>query len=143
VRSLGADRVIDYTREDFAALGQRYDLILDCHTTRPLLACRRVLNPNGTYIGIGGPIRNSIEPFWLMLKSSVLSAFGSRKFCLLMAKRNADDLATLIALAKDGKLTPAIDSRYRLSEIREAIRHVMQGNLAGKVVITMEPSAAE
>ncbi|HEY4136873.1 MAG TPA: zinc-binding dehydrogenase, partial [Casimicrobiaceae bacterium] len=142
VRSLGADHVVDYTRDDFAKLGQRYDLILDCYTTRSLLACRHVLNPNGTYIGIGGPIRNSIEPLSLMLKSTVLSWFGSRKFCLLMAKRNTEDLATLIGLAKDGKLAPAIDRRFPLSEIRDAIRQVMQGNIAGKVVITMEHSGA-
>jgi NADPH:quinone reductase-like Zn-dependent oxidoreductase len=77
-----------------------------------------------------------------MLKSTVVSWFGSRKFRLLMAKRNQEDLAALIALAKDGKLTPAIDRRFPLSEIREAIRHMMEGNIAGKVVITMEPSSA-
>jgi NADPH:quinone reductase-like Zn-dependent oxidoreductase len=142
VRSIGADEVIDYTREDFARLGQRYDLILDCHATRPLLACRRVLNPGGAYVMIGGPITSSIDPLLLAIKCPVLSWFGSRKFRLLMAKRSPEDLATLIGLAKDGKLAPVIDRRYRLSEIREAIRHVMEGNIAGKVVITMERSSA-
>ena len=68
VRSIGADEVIDYTREDFARLGQRYDLILDCHATRPLLACRRVLNPGGVYVMIGGPIMSSIDPLLLAIK---------------------------------------------------------------------------
>ena len=137
VRSIGADQVIDYTKEDFTRLGQRFDLILDCYATHPLLACRRILNPNGGYFVVGGPIDRSIDPLVLAIKCLVLSWFGSRKLNMLFAKRSKDDLATVIGLVKDGKVAPVIDRRYRLSELRDAFRYLAEGNACGKVVITL------
>jgi NADPH:quinone reductase-like Zn-dependent oxidoreductase len=139
VRAIGADQIIDYTREDFAQLGHRYDLILDCYATRSLLTCRRLLNPNGAYVVIGGPMGRAIDPLLLAIKCPVLSWFGSRKLHVLFARRSKDDLATLIGLVKDGKIAPAIDRRYRLSEIRDALRHLMEGNVRGKISVTMDP----
>jgi NADPH:quinone reductase-like Zn-dependent oxidoreductase len=139
VQSLGADVVLDYTREDFTRGGERYDLILDCHATHSLLRCRRALNPNGAYLVIGAP--SATQLLGLVVKCVVLSAFGNRKLSLLMAKRNQADLVTVMQLVKDGKVRPAIDRRYRLDEIRDAIAHVTDGHARGKVVVIMEPRA--
>ena len=138
VRSIGADHVIDYTREDFTRLAQRYDLILDCYATHSPLACRRALSPGGAYIMVGGPIVRSTDPLVTVIAASVLSWFGTRKLRLLFARRSKDDLATLIGLVRDGKLAPAIGRRFRLSEVRDAIRCLAEGKARGKVVITMD-----
>lgn len=140
VRSLGADVVMDYTREDFTQNGERYDLILDCHATHGLLRCRRALNPRGAYIVIGAPFTGTTQLLALVLKCVVLSAFGKRKLSLFMAKRNPADLATVMQLVKDGKVRPAIDRHYPLDEIRDAIIYIAEGHARGKVVVVM-PSA--
>jgi len=137
VRSLGADVVMDYTREDFTRGNERYDLILDCHATHGVLSCRRALNPNGVYLIIGAPPSTGL--LTLVLKCVVLSAFGNRKLSLFMAKRNQADLATVMQLVNDGQVRPAIDRRYRLDQIREAIAYVTDGHARGKVIVVMEP----
>jgi len=137
VRSIGADRFVDYTQEDFTQRAERYDLILDCHATHGLLACRRVLNPNGTYVAVGAPFVRSSDVLLLAIKCLALSWFGGRKLGMLLARKNKEDLATLIDLVKDGKVTPVIDRRYRLSEIREALTYVQQGHARGKVIIIL------
>ena len=137
MRSLGADAVIDYTREDFARSGRTYDLILDCHATRPLSVCRRALNPNGAYLVIGAPFTGWTDPLGLMLKSAFFSMFGNRKIGMTMAKRDPADLAAVMQLVKDGKITPAIDRRFRLDQIRDAIAYVADGKARGKVVLVM------
>lgn len=136
IRAIGADHVVDYTREDFTRSGARYDLIIDCHSTRSLLACRRALSPGGAYFAIGGPISRSIDPLVSAISGLLLSCFGSRKFGMFMAKRSKDDLATIVALVKDGKVTPVIDRRFRLSETRDALRYLADGKACGKIVIT-------
>ena len=141
VRSIGADRFIDYTREDFTQRAERYDLILDCHATHSLLACRRVLNPNATYVAVGAPFVRSIDVLLLAIKCFVLSWFGGRKLGMLLARKNKEDLATLMGLVKDGKITSVIDRRYRLSDVREALAYVQQGHARGKVVIILEDDA--
>ena len=139
VRSIGADRVIDYTREDFTKNTQRYDLILDCVGNHSLAECRRVLGPKGTYIIVAGPTgRWMIGLLARMLKALVLSRFGSQKLVPLPARRSQADLITLRELIKDGKLKPVIDRCYRLSEAAEAIRYLEQGHARGKVVVTLE-----
>lgn len=138
VRSIGADQVIDYTQEDFTKGGQRYDLILDCFATHSLLAIRRVLNPRGRYIGVGGPVGSMIGMLAGQIKQLVMSRFVSQKFVSFMAKLNQDDLATMGKLMEDRKVTPVIDRRYRLSEVPEAIRYLEKGHAQGKVVITLE-----
>jgi NADPH:quinone reductase-like Zn-dependent oxidoreductase len=141
VRSLGADRVIDYTKEDFTKSGQRYDLILDNVGTQPLSGFRRVLNPNGILVMIGGGGPNDgglIGPLGRPVKALLLSPFISQKMGMLMAELNKKDLTILGDLMQSGKITPVIDRTYPLSQIAEAIRYLEQGHARGKVIITVE-----
>ena len=141
VRSLGADHVIDYTKEDFTKNGRRYDLILDNVGTQPLSGFRRVLNPNGILVMIGGGGPNDgglIGPLGRPVKALLLSPFISQKMGMLMAELNKKDLTILGDLMQSGKVTPVIDRTYPLSQIAEAIRYLEQGHARGKVVITVE-----
>jgi NADPH:quinone reductase-like Zn-dependent oxidoreductase len=137
VRSIGADRVIDYTREDSTRSGQRYDLLLDNVGNLSLSACRRVLNPHGRCVIAGAP-KNVAIFFIRAVTGLVLSRFVSQKFVVFIAKINQEDLTTLHDLMKAGKVTPVLDRRYRLSEVPEAIRYLEEGHARGKVVITLE-----
>jgi NADPH:quinone reductase-like Zn-dependent oxidoreductase len=137
VRSIGADRVIDYTREDFTKSGQRYDLFFDCIGQHSLSVCRRVLNDKGIYVGAGGPSdRWMIGPVARLIKSLVVSRFGSQKLGGLLAKANKKDLIILRELIQAGKVTPVIDRSYGSSEIPAAIRYLEEGHARGKVAIT-------
>ena len=141
VRSLGADHVIDYTKEDFTKNGRRYDLILDNVGTQQLSGFRRVLNPNGILVMIGGGGPNDgglIGPLGRPVKALLLSPFISQKMGMLMAELNKKDLTILGDLMQSGKVTPVIDRTYPLSQIAEAIRYLEQGHARGKVVITVE-----
>ena len=138
VRSIGADHVVDYTREDFTKGGERYDLILDCYATHSLSALRRVLNPKGIYVGVGGPVGSMIGLLAGLAKQLVLSLFVSQKFLVFMAKSSKEDLAILRDLMEEGKVRPVIDRRYSLSEVPEAIRYLEGGHARGKVVVTLE-----
>jgi NADPH:quinone reductase-like Zn-dependent oxidoreductase len=140
VRSIGADHVIDYTQEDFTRGGRRYDLIIDNAGNHPLSACRRALEPSGTYVMVGGPYRGWIDFLARLIQVPVLSRLSSQKLTMVMAKRNQEDLATLRDLAAEGKVTPVIDRRYALSEVPEAISYLEEGHARGKVVITMDPN---
>ena len=142
VRSLGASRVIDYTKEDFTTTGQRYDLILDTVGNRSLLEVRRVLAPHGNYVLIGGGGVNDgrwIGPLVRMVKTLLLSPFVSQQMGMMLAEFNPQDLATLGDLMKEGKVTPVIDRRYKLSEVPAALAYLEQGHARGKVVITVDP----
>jgi NADPH:quinone reductase-like Zn-dependent oxidoreductase len=136
VRAIGADQVIDYTKEDFTKSGQRYDLILDCFATHSLSAIRRVLAPKGRYIGVGGPFGSMIGMLAGQITQLVLSRFVSQKFVSFMAKLNQEDLGTMRDLMEAGKVTPVIDRRYRLSDVPDAIRYLEEGHARGKVVVT-------
>ena len=139
VRSIGADQVIDYTQEDFTKSGQRYDLLFDCVGNHSLSACRRVLNPKGIYIAVGGPVgRWMIGVLARMIKALVLSWFVSQTLAMVLAKPSQEDLTLMRGLMEAGKVTPVIDRRYRLSEVPEAIRYLEEGHARGKVVITLE-----
>ena len=140
VRNIGADRVMDYTRQDFTTSGQRYDLIFDLVGNHSLSAFRRVLNPRGIYIGAGG---GGPEVHWLdvltgPIKALLLSMFVSEKLVPFLARANKKDLTTISELIKGGTVTPVIDKRFPLSEVPEAIRYLEQGHARGKVVITLE-----
>ena len=142
VRSIGADHVIDYTLEDFTKSGplydQRYDLFFDCVGNHSLLACRRVLNPKGIYIAVGGPSgRWMIGPLTRAITALVLSRFVSQNLVMVLARPSKKDLSVMRELMKAGKVTPVIDKRYRLSEVPEAIRYLEEGHARGKVVITL------
>jgi NADPH:quinone reductase-like Zn-dependent oxidoreductase len=141
VRSLGADHVIDYTKEDFTEGDQRYDLILDNVGTQPLSGFRRALTPKGICVMIGGGGPNDgglIGPLGRPVKALLLSPFISQKMGMLMADLNKKDLTILGDLMQSGKVTPVIDRTYPLSKIAEAIRYLEQGHARGKVVITLE-----
>jgi NADPH:quinone reductase-like Zn-dependent oxidoreductase len=141
VRSIGADRVIDYTQEDFTKSGQHYNLIFDLVANHSLLACRRVLNPKGIYIAAGVLGVSMIGLLARLITAPVLSLFVSQKFVVLMARSSKEDLTIMHELMKAGKVTPVIDKRYRLSEVPEAIRYLAEGHARGKVVITLEYTA--
>ena len=139
VRSIGADHVIDYTREDFTLGSERYDLILDNAATHSAFAYQRVLKPEGIYLMIG----STDLGHWLgflanPLEGKVLSWFSNRKFSLMGAHLDHDDLASLAALVQSGKLTPVIDRRYPLSQAAEALAYVEKGHARGKVILTVE-----
>jgi NADPH:quinone reductase-like Zn-dependent oxidoreductase len=136
VRSIGADHVIDYTREDFTKGSQLYDVMLDNIGNHPFPECRRILKPTGTYVAVGGPGGGSmIGPMLRLVTRLVLSRFSSQKFAFFIAKSSKDDLTLIADLMKDGKVTPVIDRRYKLTETSEAIRYLEQGHVRGKVVI--------
>jgi NADPH:quinone reductase-like Zn-dependent oxidoreductase len=138
VRSIGADRVIDYTRDDFTRSGQRYDLILDTVGNHSLLDCRRALTPKGRYVMVGGPPGRWIDPLPSAFRAVVLSRFVAQDMSMFLADMNREDLTVLRDLMQAGKLTPVIDRRYRLSEVAAAIGYMEEGHARGKVVITVE-----
>jgi len=141
VRSIGADRVVDYTQEDFTKSAPRYDLILDCVGNHPFSECRRVLNPRGIYIAAGGTSDNwMIGPLARAIKALVLSWFVSQKHVMVLAKPSKVDLTILHDLMAAGKVTPVIDRSYTLREVPEAICYLEAGHARGKVVITVERS---
>ena len=141
VRSLGADHVVDYTKEDFAKSGQRYDVILDNVPNHSLSECRGVLTPKGKYVMIGGGGPNDgrwVGPFGRVIATMLVSPFVSQEMGMMMADVSQKDLTILSDLMQAGKVTPVIDRRYKLSEVPEAIRYLEEGHARGKVVITLE-----
>jgi NADPH:quinone reductase-like Zn-dependent oxidoreductase len=137
VRSIGADRVVDYTQEDFSARGTQYDVMFDCIGNRSLSACLGALTPRGTYVVVGGPNGRWIGPLASLLKTLVLSPFVSRKLVGCLAKPNIDDLTAVCELMTAGTLTPVIGRQYRLCEAPDAIRYLETGHARGKVVVTV------
>src|SRR2546428_1381375 len=134
VRSLGADHVIDYTKEDFAKSEQRYDVILDNVPNHSLSECRRVLKPKGAYVLIGGGGTNEqglIGPLAKPIKAMLLSPFVGQKMGMMLAELNKKDLTILGDLMQSGKVTPVIDRTYPLSQVPEAIRYLEQGHARG------------
>ena len=131
---MGADEVIDYTRQDFAQSGQRYDLILAAGGYRSIFDYRRALSPKGIYVMAGGAMA---QVFQAMLLGPWLSMAGSKKMVSLAAKPNQKDLVSVKELLEAGKVKPVIDRRYPLSEVGEALRYYGQGHARGKVVITV------
>ncbi len=142
VRSIGADHVVDYTREDFTRSGQRYDLMLDVAASHSLSACRRVLSSNGIFVSVGsagGPDEQpgSVEVLVGVLEILLVSRFTSQKLLPFLAKFSKEDLTVLKELTEAGKVRPVIDRRYPLSEVPDAIRYLETGHAQGKVVITV------
>jgi NADPH:quinone reductase-like Zn-dependent oxidoreductase len=138
VRSIGADQVIDYTREDFAEGDQRYDLILDIGGNSTLRRLRRALTPKGTLVITGG----ETDGRWLggtdrQIRALMLSPFVSQKLATFVSSENHEDMIILEELIESGKVTPVIDRTYPLSEVPNAIRYLEEGHAKGKVVITV------
>jgi NADPH:quinone reductase-like Zn-dependent oxidoreductase len=146
VRSIGADYVIDYTKQDYTDEGfnksgqtyeKRYDLIFDCIGNHSLSACRRVLSPKGTYVMVGDRSgRGMIGVLSRLITALVLSWFVSQKLVTFLARPNQKDLTIMQELMRAGRVTPVIDRCYDLSEVPEAIRYLAEGHARGKVVIT-------
>jgi NADPH:quinone reductase-like Zn-dependent oxidoreductase len=132
VRSLGADRVIDYTLEDFTSDGTRYDLIVAVNGDRSISDYRRALNPDGTCVVVGGSLR---QIFGAMLLGPLLG--GQQKFSSLTATPSAADLELLRGLLETHEIAPVIDRSYRLSEVPEALQYLAEGRAKGKVVIAI------
>jgi len=138
VRSIGADHVIDYTKEDFTQSGQKYDLIFQLAGTRSPSDCRRALTSKGKLILSSGESDGRwIGPLDRIIKAVVLSPFVSQRLGPFEAKRSKEDLQVLKELIESGKVSPVIDRTYPLSETAEAVRYLEEGHARGKVVITV------
>ena len=137
VRSIGADRVIDYTRQDFTKTKERYDVVFDNVGNRSLRRLRRILTPSGTLVFVGGPHFRFAAPLIRVLRGIIRSRFSKKKLLPFLATHRKEDLLVLEELVESGKVTPVIDRTYRLSEAPEAIRYVEKGHARGKVVITI------
>src|SRR5437764_2635935 len=138
VRSLGADHVIDYTKEDFTTGAERYDVILDNVGTQPLSGFRRALKPQGICVMIGGGGPN--EGRWIgamarPVKAILLSPFISQKMSMMLAEIRQEDLTIMRDLMKAGKVTPVVDKTYPLSQVREAMKYLEAGHARGKVIL--------
>ena len=138
-RSLGADRVIDYTSEDFTRSDERYDLMLDVAGSRSWSECKRVLRPEATVVLVGGPKSNRLlGPIGHVAAMRLGSMRGSRTTAFFVARFNKPDLETLRELLGADKLTPAIDRSYPLSEIADALAYIGEGHARGKIVVTVD-----
>ncbi len=135
MRSLGADYVIDYTKEDFTRIGKQYDLILDVIAHRSVFAYKRALKLNGSYLFTGGSVATL---FQILFLGPLISRTSGRNIRLLMVPQNRKDLLAITELCVAGKVTPVIDRRFSLSEVPEAFRYIAAGNGKGKVIITMD-----
>jgi NADPH:quinone reductase-like Zn-dependent oxidoreductase len=135
-KSLGADEVIDYTKEDFARRPERYDAVLDISATRSLSDLRRVLAPNGMFVQVGASKGGWIGVFARIINVMVRARLLRQRVKFFVAQTNPEDLVYLRDLIESGKVRPVIDRAYPLSEAREAVRYVGTGQARAKVVIT-------
>src|SRR5688572_4699996 len=144
VRSLGADHVVDYTREDFTKSGQQYDFILDNVSNHSLTDLRRALTPTGTLIPNGGNFGNRwFSSAGRLMRGAVLFRFGSQKLGNFLVTTTHEDLVVLKDLIEAGKVTPVMDRTYPLNDAAQALAHVGEGHAQGKVTVTMAPRPSE
>ncbi|MCF6469152.1 NAD(P)-dependent alcohol dehydrogenase [Nonomuraea sp. MG754425] len=137
VRSIGADDVIDYTRQDFTRTGRRYDVVLDNVGNRPVADCRRLLTPDGTYLHNSGSGGRWFGPMGRIIRLNALNLVVRHALPSFVTRENAADLVTLRELIEAGRLAPVVGRTHPLSEVPEAIAHVERGHARGKVVITL------
>jgi NADPH:quinone reductase-like Zn-dependent oxidoreductase len=138
VRALGADRVVDYTREDFTRDSGRYDLMLDVAGSRPWSETKRALRPDATVVIVGGPKTNPwLGPLGHIIGMSLASLPTRQKTTFFISKADSDDLATLTDLIDSGKVTPVVEQTYPLSRVAEAMGYLGTGHARGKLVITI------
>jgi NADPH:quinone reductase-like Zn-dependent oxidoreductase len=138
VASIGADQVVDYTREDFTQARREYDLLIDIAGNRTLAETRRVLVPKGMLVAVGGPDKGRwVGPLGRLARMAVLSPAVSQRMVSFLAHQKKDDLAVLRELIEAGKVTPVIDRTYPLTDVAEAIGYLEGGHAKGKVVITV------
>ena len=136
VRSVGADHLIDYTREDFTQNGQRYDYVLDVVARRSMFECRRALRPGGVYVMLGASTARLLQGTFL---GPLISMSGSKKMGMMWWWKpfKQEDVAFLKELIESGRVAPVIDRRYTLGEVPEALRYLEEGHARGKIVITV------
>lgn len=133
-RSIGADHVIDYTKEDFSKKQERYDLILGTNGYQPMSVYKRALNTNGIFVHVGG---SGAQMFQAMVVGPMFSISSKKKFGSFLQRANRDDLIFIKELIESGKVKPVIDKKYKLSEVPAAFRYFEEGHSQGKVVITV------
>ncbi|MBS4178438.1 NAD(P)-dependent alcohol dehydrogenase [Lederbergia citrea] len=134
LHSIGADQIIDYTKEDFTEKEERYDLILGVNGSHSISAYKRVLKPNGNFVHVGGA---ESQLFQALVLGPFISMTGSKKISSLLQRANQKDLIYVKELLEDGKVKPVIDKRYKLSEVSEAFKYFQEGHAQGKVVLTV------
>jgi len=140
VRSIGADNVIDYAREDFTRSGRRYDVLLDIAGGRPVFACRRVLTAGGTQVLVGGPAGRWLQPAGHVFAALAMAPLVSQRIALtdtVSCTTKKQILMTLTTLIEEGKVTPVISRTYPFHDIQEAVRYQEQGHVPGKVVVSI------
>jgi NADPH:quinone reductase-like Zn-dependent oxidoreductase len=134
--SLGADHVIDYTKEDYTKTGHRYDFVLDVVAYRSVFDYRRVLRPTGVFVIVGGSFSTFLQ---IIILGTIMSRQGGKTIGLNTWQQNSkEDLAFLAELFENNQVIPVIDRRYRLNEVPEAFRYLEGGHALGKIVITIE-----
>ncbi|WP_438315528.1 NAD(P)-dependent alcohol dehydrogenase [Sporosarcina sp. FA9] len=134
VHSIGADQIIDYTKEDFTQKKERYDLILGVNGSNSISAYKRALKPNGNFVHVGGA---ESQMFQSLVLGPFISMTGSKKISNLLQRANQKDLIYVKELLETGKIKPVIDKRYKLSEVSEAFKYFQEGHAQGKVVLTV------
>ena len=136
-RSLGADHVIDYTKEDFTRNGQQYDLLFNVNGSRSWSEYKRVLKPNATFVLVGGPKTPLIGPVSLLIKMRLAMLGASQKFAFFIAKFTREDMLVLKDLLETGKIKPFVEKTYPMTRIADAMQHLGTGHAQGKIVVTM------
>jgi NADPH:quinone reductase-like Zn-dependent oxidoreductase len=138
LRAIGADHVIDYTRDDFTKRSERYDLVFDVGVNRSVSDLKRALTTKGTWLFVGGPGSGSmLRSMGVVFRALAQSPFVSQNFRIVPARATKDDLNVLREFLEAGKIKPVIDRTYRLADVAEAMRHLASGTVCGKLVITV------
>jgi NADPH:quinone reductase-like Zn-dependent oxidoreductase len=137
VRSIGADQVIDYTKEDFTQTAERYDVILDLVGGRSLSACRRAITPRGTYVIVGVKDMGRWLGLGRQFKALLLSPFVGQRMRVFVVRHNKGDLAALKELVEAGKVVPVIDRQFALRDAADALRYQGEGHAKGKIVLVV------
>ena len=135
VRSLGADHVVDYTREDFTRTGEQYDLVLDVAAHRSVFDYRRALATRGRYLYVGGAVSTLLQ---ILIVGPLIGGKAGKRVRLLVVQPNAQDLVEVAELCQAGTIVPAIDRRFSLGEVPDALRYLGEGHAHGKLVITID-----
>lgn len=136
-RSLGADHVIDYTKQDFTRNGQKYDLLFNVNGGRSWSEYKRVLKPDATFVLVGGPKMPVVGPLGLLIKTRIAMLGSSQKFAFFIAQFNREDMLVLKNLLETGKVKPFVEKAYPMTRIADAMRHLGTGHARGKIAITM------
>jgi NADPH:quinone reductase-like Zn-dependent oxidoreductase len=136
-RALGADHVIDYTREDFTRAGRRHDVILDVAGSRSWSHCRRALNPHATLVLVGGRSRRLLGPLGHIARVRLAAVRGDRKAVFFIANWNRRDLEFVRELVESGQVKPVVEKRYELHDVADALRYMGEGHVRGKLVVNV------